>query len=290
METSRIKSNLNVNLYPETKLVKLSELTNSPVRSGLDLALFSGGEIVNIVSEKYGHMDNKDLFGEVETQLDKHGIKYEKRGQNRGNRAFAVDYILNDDSIAIDVKNDKQGVGDIVRPMVRFTNSYDGSGKTSGFFGFHRLVCENGLTIAETELEFSIKHRGNMLSIAIPHIDRVINRFINNEAFALRRKFDVLAERPIKDVKEFVKEISGLTGILEFSRSERNPNEPSKNAQLVMDTIDREAKLLHTSPNMWLGYNAFNAFIHSDKRGFDQQRKRDEVFFGHINKLQSVLN
>ena len=70
------------------------------------------------------------------------------RSINRDNRSFAVDYILSDENWIVKVKN----VNDKLRPMLRFTNSYDGSCRTSGHFGFFREVCSNGLHIAQSEI------------------------------------------------------------------------------------------------------------------------------------------
>jgi hypothetical protein len=42
--------------------------------------------------------------------------------------------------------------------MLRFKNSYDGSEKTSGHFGFYREVFTNGLHVVQAEIAFSIKH------------------------------------------------------------------------------------------------------------------------------------
>lgn len=51
---------------------------------------------------------------------------------------------------------------------------------------------------------------------------------------------------------------------------------PSLNARLVMDTISKEARLLNTQPNMWLGYNAFNELLHNKlKKTFEAQKNID---------------
>jgi hypothetical protein len=100
----------------------------------------------------------------VERALIESDINYVTQSINRGNRSFAVDYILQDENF---VANVKTGADEIL-PMLRFTNGYDGSTAPSGRFGFFRKVCSNGLHVAETKIGFKLKHRGNIENIVIP--------------------------------------------------------------------------------------------------------------------------
>jgi hypothetical protein len=64
--------------------------------------------------------------------------------------------------------------------MLRFTNSYDGSCKTSGKFGFFREVCSNGLHTAQTDIGFSLRHKGNIKELVLPAIGNIIYKFLDN--------------------------------------------------------------------------------------------------------------
>ncbi|AGN89400.1 hypothetical protein [Flavobacterium phage 6H] len=141
----------NDNIFVKSALLPITNITNIPTRSGLDSVIISENRIVNIVSKSYGHLPNEDFFYKVEEMLINSDINYITRSINRDNRSFAVDYILNDDNFSVNIKN---GL-DKIRPMLRFTNSYDGSCKTSGTFGFFREVCSNGLHTERNN--FSIK-------------------------------------------------------------------------------------------------------------------------------------
>lgn len=271
----------NDNVFVNSQLVSLSQLTGHPVRKGLEKALLSENRLVNIVSKSYGHLPNEHFFTAVEAKLIDADIQYITRSINRDNRSFAVDYILNDESFHIKIKNG----ADKIRPMLRFTNSYDGSGKTSGHFGFFREVCSNGLHVAHSNLGFSIKHRGNVCDIVLPEISGLVKRFLDNEYYSLHRKFEVLAEKPIKDVSEFVKFTLGEIGLFKYEASEKNP-EPSKNARIVIDTIYKESNQLGQLPNMWLGYNAFNEVLHGKlKKTFDSQKQQDSKIFNTIYEM-----
>lgn len=269
------------NIYIKNEVVNLSTIANLPTRKGLENAILSGGTIVNIVSEQYGHLPNENFFLKVEEKLIDAEINYMTRSINRDNRSFAVDYILNDENFEVEIKNGM----DKIKPMLRFTNSYDGSCKTSGHFGFYREVCKNGLHVANAEIGFSVKHRGNIAEIVLPEINHILKKFMDNDFYTLHRKFEVLAETPITNIKDFVKEVCGKTALFQFETSEKNP-EPSMNARLVIDAIQNESSFLKTPANLWLGYNAFNEVLHGKlKKTFGEQKKLDAKIFDEVLRM-----
>lgn len=272
----------NDNVFVDNQILSMEELTGKKSRKGLEQAILSEGEIVNVVSKSYGHLPNEDFFIKVEEKLIDDGIKYDIRSINRDNRSFSVDYILNDDSYHIHVKN---GI-DKIRPMLRFTNSYDGSCKTSGHFGFFREVCHNGLHLATSKIGFSVKHRGTMHDVVIPEIKSLVTKFMNNEFYELKKKFDVLAERPIYDLKDFVKVTAEDIGLFKYECSDTN-DDPSLNARTVLETISKEASLLKEQPNAWIGYNAFNEILHNKfKKTFGEQKRIDSKLFNSVLSYQ----
>ncbi len=79
----------------------------------------------------YGHIPNQLLFKKPEEMLTDEQLNFHKRTINKNDRSFITDFII-DDKSQFTVKNHK----DLILPMLRFKNSYDGSEKTSGHFGF----------------------------------------------------------------------------------------------------------------------------------------------------------
>lgn len=262
----------NDDVYVTNKIVSMEDMVKMPTRKGLEQGIIANGKLVNVVSNSYGHLPNQQFFGEVERGLIESGIGYATRSINRDDRSFAVDYILRDESAIVSIK---KGMDKIV-PMLRFVNSYDGSSKTSGIFGLYRQICTNGLMgFVKTDIGFSIKHRGNVVEFVLPHIEQMVKVFMESEFHQIRRRFEVLAERPIANVNDFVKLTSEQLKVFKYESSEKNP-EPSLNARMVIDTIHSEAGQLGTMPNMWLGYNAFNSLIHDKlKKTFDAQASLD---------------
>lgn len=268
----------NDDVFVPSEIVNLPELIGMPSRKGMEQAVISNGKLVNVVSNQYGHLPNEQFFLVVEEKLIEADVQYLTRSINRDDRSFAVDYILNDDRYIIDVANGK----DIIKPMLRFVNSYDGSCKTSGNFGYFRQVCTNGLHVAETKMSFSVKHKGSICEFVLPEIDILVREFISNEFYTLKPKVEFLSGKIISDVQKFIKDVCKETEIFKYEKSDKNP-EPSLNAEIVADTILAEAKHLAVEPNMWLGYNAVNEILHTKfQKSFDVQRNLDNKVFNAI--------
>jgi len=271
------------NVYPEVHNNSLSEMIGIPVKDGKERAIISGGKLVNVVSDSYGLLPNQRFFLEVEHQLRDADVHFVQRSINRNDCSFSVDYILKDDRYHINVKKGK----DIIVPMVRFTNSYDGSCKTSGKFGFWRQVCGNGLHVAHTEVGFSLKHRGSICELVLPQVSMIIDKFMDNECYSLHRKFEVLAERTLnhEQLRDMVKFVCDKTKIFQFESSEKNP-EPGLNARTVIETVNRESQQLGGPANRWLVYNGFNEILHGKlKKTFEQQRDTDAKVFETLLSL-----
>lgn len=269
-------------IYIDSKIVSLADLTGMPVDKGCFNAIISEGKIVSVVSPAYGFVPNDKFFYEVEHKLIEADIKYVTRSINRENKHFAVDYILSDDSYHVNVKNGN----DRIMPMLRFTNSYAG-GPVSGTFGLFREICANGLHVAQTSVGFEFRHKSNAMNISLERIGETVEKFKNNEFFSLHKKFEVLAETKIVDVNDFVKYTCTKLDLFKYEASEKNPDTPSAKAKSVMATIAREAEILGTDANYWLGYNAFNEAIHADKKSFMKQRKLDGELFSAVLEMAS---
>ncbi len=267
----------NDNVFIPNELRNFADVTGLPCRKGLDKAIISNGTIVNVVSSSYGHLPNEVFFANVENMLLDANISTITRSINRENRSFAVDHILNDNSLAITIKNGM----DELRPMLRFTNSYDGSTRTSGHFGFFRKVCNNGLHVAHSQIGFNVKHHGQIADIVMPNIKLLIDKFMSNEFYDLKRKFEVLAEKRINNIEEYVKLTCEELKLFMYASSEKNPD-PSLNARTVISIINKESRLLNEPANLWMGYNAFNEVIHDKlKKSFGNQRETDVRILEH---------
>lgn len=261
-------------IFVSNEMKSLRSITQMESRRGLENAIISNDKIVNVVSKSYGHIPNQLFFKKAEEMLTDAKLNYHKRTINRNDRSFITDFIIDDNS-QFSVKNKE----DLILPMLRFKNSYDGSEKTSGHFGFYRKVCSNGLHISQAEIEFSIKHNRNNTDLIMPRLNNLFEKFLDNEFYTIIKKFDQMKEYKIIDTKEFVKAILDRTKLFKYECSDKN-SEPSKKSREVLEILNYEALLLNEEPNLWLGYNAFNAVLHHTlKKSFSQQEKLDKKLF-----------
>lgn len=267
-------------VFVPTEIKSLSEIAGIQTRRGFENAIISNGKIVNVVSKSYGHIPNQILFQKAEEMLIEAGLTYQKRTINRNDRSFVSDFIVDDNS-QFTVKNNM----DLILPMLRFKNSYDGSEKTSGHFGFYRKICSNGLHVSQSEIEFSIKHSSNNTNLIMPKLNSLFEKFLDNEFYSIIKKFDKMKEFRIIDTKEFVKAILERTKLFKYECSDKN-SDPSKKAREVIEVLDYEALLLNEEPNLWLGYNAFNNVLHNTlKRSFGEQERFDKKLFDEVYAL-----
>jgi len=267
-------------IFVSNELKSLKSLTHMESRRGLENAIISNGKIVNVVSNSYGHISNQVFFSQAEKMLIDAGLNYKKRTINKNDRSFVTDFII-DDKSQFKVKNE----ADLILPMLRFKNSYDGSEKTSGHFGFYRQICSNGLHISQAEIEFSIKHSKNNTDLIMPRLTNLFNKFLDNEFYTITRKFHKMKDFKIINTKEFVRAVLDQTKLFRYECSDTN-SDPSKKSRTVLEILDYEALTLKETPNLWLCYNAFNSVLHNTlKKGFGQQERLDKKLFDTIYSM-----
>ncbi|RYH75892.1 DUF932 domain-containing protein [Flavobacteriaceae bacterium 144Ye] len=268
------------NIFVPSEMKSLKTLTQMESRRGLENVIISNGKIVNVVSNSYGHIPNQLFFKKAEEMLTDAQLNFHKRTINKNDRSFITDFII-DDKSQFTVKNDK----DLILPMLRFKNSYDGSEKTSGHFGFYREICSNGLHVSKAEIEFSIKHSKNNTHLIMPRLNNLFDKFLDNEFYTITKKFDRMKEFKIIDTQEFVKAILDKTKLFRYECSDKN-SDPSKKSREVLEILDNEAVLLDEAPNLWIGYNAFNQMLHNTlKKSFSQQERLDKKLFDAVYEM-----
>lgn len=264
-------------IFVSNEVKSLSSITGMKSRKGLENAIISNGKIVSVVSNRYGHIPNELFFKKAEELLIDAHLNYHKRIINRDDRSFITDFIIEDEN-QFTLKNEN----DRILPMLRFKNSYDGSEKTSGHFGFYREVCTNGLHVSNAQIDFSIKHTKNNTELILPKLNGLFERFLNNEYYEITQKFKEMEEIVLIDTKAFVKEILEKTKLFRYECSDKNDS-PSKKSRELLDLIAEEGHDYYATPTLWDGYNAFNWMLHNTlKKTFSQQEKLDKMVFDEV--------
>lgn len=267
-------------IFVSNEVKSLSSITGMESRKGLENAIISNGKIVSVVSNRYGHIPNELFFKKAEELLIDAHLNYHKRTINRDDRSFITDFIIEDEN-QFTLKNEN----DRILPMLRFKNSYDGSEKTSGHFGFYREVCTNGLHVSNAQIDFSIKHTKNNTELILPKLNGLFERFLNNEYYEITQKFKEMEEIVLIDTKAFVKEILEKTKLFRYECSDKNDS-PSKKSRELLDLIAKEGHDYYATPTLWDGYNAFNWMLHNTlKKTFSQQEKLDKMVFDEVYSM-----
>jgi len=262
------------NVYTDVVLKPTQEITGMPSTSRLANAVISNGKLVNVVSDRYALIENQQLYTAVEEKLINADVEYKTSSYNKNDCSFAVDYILD---------NGTQRIGDkdIIQPLFRFTNSYDGTCKTHGSFGLFRQVCSNGLHIAVSEIEFNFKHTKNNAAVMMPRIDELIKHYLETEYYELNKKINRLSEVVIDPVM-FTKDLCERSKLFSYEKNKRN-TEVSDYANHVIHTIFSESAILEVQPSAWLGYNAFNEVLHNQLNyTFNVKQEKDADLFSIV--------
>lgn len=141
-------------LYQKVEKVKLETIIpNYKFPKGNDHAIIDpDGNILNFCSSSYNLRPNSTLHKPLEELMKKNKIEFQQKINIVNGVKFYVDYILKE-------KVKSVVINDIV-PKFTILNSYDGTLKTTIQFGFHRVICGNGLTRpCGTDSIIARKHR-----------------------------------------------------------------------------------------------------------------------------------
>lgn len=300
----------NDNIYGEVEILNTKDFFGGrDVASKMQQVIISNNRVVHTCSPTYGLLKNSEFFGRMEHELIDEGLNYKVRSFNHNDSRFSVDYILNDDSKTIVVNDQKSsGVDDTLVPMVRLTNSYDGTAKTAGYLGFFRKVCHNGLHMATTQLEFKVKHTKGNMELFIPNIEDLVKRFLDNEVYSLKDKISTMKTHFIdeKQIDKWIKDLAqqervwvdnGEKRYLErLDKATKEGKDLSKvlkagvspNVDVVKNILIRDANATGVEPNAWLVYSAFNEFIHSNTGiVFEKNKDLDTRIFNNVVELVS---
>ena len=206
------RENQNDNIFGSVEMVDTKDFFGGrEIASKMDKVIISNNRVVHACSPSYGLLTNQDFFGKMEEELVLEGLQFKTRSFNHNDSRFSVDYILDDDSKIITVNDQRNnGIDDTIVPMIRLTNSYDGSLKTAGYLGFFRKICHNGMHMTTTQLEFKVKHTKGKMKLFIPNIEQLVQSFLSNEMFFIQDKIQKMKTHFIdeKQIESWIKELA----------------------------------------------------------------------------------
>ena len=116
-------------------------------------------EILGWTTERYGIVQHRDILGKSDEAFEKRGIEVERKViVTEGGAKMRAQYDLKGDLFQADIPK----VGDTVAYRLTAQNSFDRSLRISYALGLVRLVCTNGMTTTEKEVEMVKKHSTNV--------------------------------------------------------------------------------------------------------------------------------
>ena len=119
-------------------------------------------DILGITSERYGVVNHRDVLDRADEAFEARGIDVTRKViVTEGGAKMRAQYDLGGDLFKAEVPE----VGDVMGYRLTAQNSFDRSLKVSFALGLVRLVCTNGMTTTEKEVDMVKKH-SKQLNIA----------------------------------------------------------------------------------------------------------------------------
>ena len=115
-------------------------------------------EILGWTTERYGLVQHRDVIKRSDEAMESRGIEHDRKViVTEGGAKLRVQYDLKGDLFKAKVP----AVGDVMAYRLTAQNSMDRSLRISYVLGLVRLICTNGMTTIEKEVEMAAKHSTN---------------------------------------------------------------------------------------------------------------------------------
>lgn len=116
-------------------------------------------QVLSIMSDSYVPVANKSILTTFADIADKAGIQwYTGKCYTPGNKTY-MEIVFPENKLNV---GKIQGQDDVLDLRCYLVNSFDGT--TAALFkaGFFRLICTNGMTVGQTDMQISYRHIGNV--------------------------------------------------------------------------------------------------------------------------------
>lgn len=208
----------------------------------------AGDKIVQFCSENYVLLSNSELMIPLVEAVEKeHNL--EIKASHANHSKFFVDFMYKDKSIKLEK--------DSIFPRMRLYNSYDGSIRYSFGFGFHRLVCTNGLSvpIKGTGDTFKAMHTTAMgEGRALTKTMEAIEKFLKGAKLGVEG-FRTLMENKHKSIEEAIIRMAAVAKETEY---------PAKNIEAATARLQVEKNMGYKLDD-YLIYNAMNFAMYNNE-------------------------
>lgn len=286
-----MKTQLNDILFPVAKKL-VSEVLGVETISSTEYGIFAylNGKdekptLLNTCSNVYELVPNDQIFPAIEKLLTENGIEFEVSYKMIDFSRFYADFNIKTGGVSVGNRKDK------IFPILRVEHSYNGLLQYKLTFGWFRMICTNGLTVPvegkeDQNISIKGKHTKEILNSLASLVDKITFFTKNQKTFV--KKFEVVADRWVKNWANRVEEVINATGI------------GKRGLQQITDKIKEEAELLNKGEvNDWIIYNAFNYHIYNARTSegkeyatapnlrHDQDRKVFQTIYDNPGKIKT---
>lgn len=224
----------------------------------------NGDRILNVCSERYRLIPNREIFPPIREMLATLGISFREEYQISEDRAmFHVAYILEDERFMITLPG-----GDKIQLQIVVTHSYNGLLKYKILLGFYRLICSNGMVIPLEQMKkFNLflvgKHTEKINTTLSQFRDKLTLIFANPENIReVAKMYEVLAGKTViyPNLTTTIEKVAKGAGI-----PIKKGGKSGGTIEYVRTVVSSERTHLNlTNPNLWLIYNGFNRYIYDN--------------------------
>lgn len=271
------------------------ELRDNPRRTNSEykkvvVGTLEDGEIdLNYCSNRYELVPNAVIFPNIVKILEDKKIEFTVQYSHTNNARFYANYVITDKDYRYKIK----GTNDEICPVLRVQHSYNGLTKYRIMFGYFRVICSNGLTVPVAEMsKYNLviigKHTASILR-SLKQLETLLSMFVNEGkqiTAEITENFEVLASRPVVDVKARVEQVLRQTkiGMVDNKNFNTVNNIADRiiaeaNGDTKIEMLDKTVKTLgyDGKVNDWLVYNGINQYLGDDSVNIASPEKRMET-------------
>lgn len=245
------------------------------------IGVINGKEkLLNQCSNIYELVENERIFPNIEQVLFNNAIDFDVTYKQINDVRFYADYNISDSRFTYKMN----GTSDEIYPMIRVQHSYNGLTKYAIIFGYYRVVCTNGLTIAVEDMkEFNLSIKGKHTEIILKSLELLNDKlryFIAN-AEEIRdtivAKYEKLASNTVDNVADRITEVLEASGITAVENAKFNTVDDIL-ARIEEEATGKKKDLgYHGRVSDWLIYNGINQYLNDDNRNIQVPEKRMET-------------
>ena len=262
-------------IFFPVKKVKYNGLANNKCEYDVIAFTDNGQKRLATCADRYELTLNRSIYMPILDIFDDLKIEYASKVRNISDAQFFVDFTIEGYDTKLGNTND------VIKPMLKFKSSYDGSKQFGSSLGLWRQVCANGLMLPsdqKSEYDFDISGKNTKAIIAkIKKMHLNVLNFCQNMR-GISNALVGMNTEAVLNIEDRITEAMNFAGLNLIDNLKFNT------LAWIEDIIIKEANDVTLGYNgkvtNWLVYNGINQYINSDllnkkdpeKRAFEDEK------------------